>query len=78
MYKPKDIVAGDFYWVEKMPGKSIIAAVDCTGHGVPGAFMSIIVTNQLNHAVKTIKAKTAGEILDALKEGVENSLNKDH
>jgi len=75
-YKPKDIVSGDFYWVEKIPGKSIIAAVDCTGHGVPGAFMSIIGTNQLNHAVHTVKAKHAGEILDALNQGVENSLRQ--
>lgn len=77
LYKPKDIVSGDFYWVEKLPGKSIIAAVDCTGHGVPGAFMSIIGTNQLNYAVHTLKAKHASEILDALSEGVENALNQD-
>jgi sigma-B regulation protein RsbU (phosphoserine phosphatase) len=77
-YKPKDIVSGDFYWVEKIPGKSIIAAVDCTGHGVPGAFMSIIGTNQLDYAVRTVKAKHASEILDALSEGVENSLNQEN
>ena len=77
LYKPKDIVSGDFYWVDKVPGKSIIAAVDCTGHGVPGAFMSIIGTNQLEYAVRTVKAKTAAEILDALSEGVENSLNQE-
>jgi serine phosphatase RsbU (regulator of sigma subunit) len=77
LYKPKDIVSGDFYWVDKNLGKSIIAAVDCTGHGVPGAFMSIIGTNQLDYAVRTVKAKTAAEILDALSEGVENSLNQE-
>ncbi len=76
-YKPKDIVSGDFYWVEKMPGKAIIAAVDCTGHGVPGAFMSIIGSNQLDYAVRTKKAKTAGEILDALNEGVGNSFTQE-
>lgn len=76
-YKPKDIVSGDFYWVERMPGKSIIAAVDCTGHGVPGAFMSIIGSNELDYAVRIKKAKTAGEILDALNEGVGNTLRQE-
>lgn len=42
LYKPKDIVSGDFYWVNKIKEKIVVAAVDCTGHGVPGAFMSII------------------------------------
>lgn len=76
LYKPKDIVSGDFYWVERIPNKSIIAAVDCTGHGVPGAFMSIIGSNQLDYAVKTKKAKTAAEILDALNEGVDTALRQ--
>ena len=51
LYMPKDIVSGDFYWVAEVDGKSVIAAVDCTGHGVPGAFMSIIGSNQLDHVV---------------------------
>lgn len=77
LYKPKDIVSGDFYWVDKQGGKSIIAAVDCTGHGVPGAFMSIIGSNQLEYAVRTKKAKSAAEILDYLNEGVENALRQE-
>lgn len=77
LYKPKDIVSGDFYWVDKIPNKSIIAAVDCTGHGVPGAFMSIIGTNELNFALHSKKAKHASEILDALSEGVERSLSQE-
>jgi sigma-B regulation protein RsbU (phosphoserine phosphatase) len=77
LYKPKDIVSGDFYWADKAQGKAIIAAVDCTGHGVPGAFMSIIGSNQLDYAVRTKKAKTAGEILDSLNEGVENALRQE-
>lgn len=77
LYKPKDIVSGDFYWIDKIPNKSIIAAVDCTGHGVPGAFMSIIGTNELNFAVHSIKAKHASEILDALNMGVEKSLSQE-
>ncbi|MBI9068394.1 MAG: SpoIIE family protein phosphatase [Salinivirgaceae bacterium] len=76
LYKPKDIVSGDFYWIEKTTNKSIIAAVDCTGHGVPGAFMSIIGSNQLDYAVRTKKAKHAGEILDALNEGVDLALRQ--
>ncbi|HEX2976995.1 MAG TPA: HAMP domain-containing protein, partial [Bacteroidales bacterium] len=51
LYLPKDIVSGDFYWMQEADGKVMISAVDCTGHGVPGAFMSIVGFNQLNHAV---------------------------
>lgn len=47
-YRPKDIVSGDFYWYEYLLGKSFIAAVDCTGHGIPGAFMSMIGHTLLN------------------------------
>ncbi len=77
LYKPKDIVSGDFYWLDKAQGKVIVAAVDCTGHGVPGAFMSIIGSNQLDYAVNTKKAKTAGQILDYLNEGVATSLRQE-
>jgi phosphoserine phosphatase RsbU/P len=77
LYKPKDIVSGDFYWIDKLQGKAIIAAVDCTGHGVPGAFMSIIGSNQLDYAVRVKKAKTANEILDHLNEGVGYSLRQE-
>ncbi|MCH8332184.1 MAG: serine/threonine protein kinase, partial [Bacteroidetes bacterium] len=52
LYKPKDIVSGDFYWFHHSNGKMLFAAVDCTGHGVPGAFVSIIGHNGLNRAVK--------------------------
>jgi HAMP domain-containing protein len=53
LYKPKDIVSGDFYWFyENKPGKVLFAAVDCTGHGVPGAFMSLVGSNAINRAVK--------------------------
>ena len=51
MYKPKDIVSGDFYWFAERKGKSIITASDCTGHGVPGAFMSMLGINLLNSIV---------------------------
>ncbi|MCB0793727.1 MAG: SpoIIE family protein phosphatase [Flavobacteriales bacterium] len=51
-YRPKDIVSGDFYWFDKVGEKVVFAAVDCTGHGVPGAFMSLVGHNGLNQAVK--------------------------
>ncbi|MBA7486143.1 hypothetical protein ES707_21696 [subsurface metagenome] len=56
LYKPKDIVSGDFYWLDKKDGLVMLAAVDCTGHGVPGAFMSIVGFNQLNYAVNVKKS----------------------
>lgn len=76
LYLPKDIVSGDFYWMQEADGKVMISAVDCTGHGVPGAFMSIVGFNQLNHAVTVKKARKAGDILDALNEGVISTLNE--
>lgn len=73
-FKPKDIVSGDFYWVDQVKGKSFFAASDCTGHGVPGAFMSIIGHNGLDHAVNF--CDTPALILDALNEGLGNSLHQ--
>lgn len=76
LYMPKDIVSGDFYWMHEADGLIMIAAVDCTGHGVPGAFMSIVGFNQMNHAVNVKKARKAADILDALNEGVITTLNE--
>jgi sigma-B regulation protein RsbU (phosphoserine phosphatase) len=77
LYKPKDIVSGDFYWMKELDGQVLIAAVDCTGHGVPGAFMSIIGHNQLNHAINIDKARKPGDILDRLNVGVTNVLSQE-
>jgi ligand-binding sensor domain-containing protein/serine phosphatase RsbU (regulator of sigma subunit) len=74
LYKPKDIVSGDFYWLEKAGGKEFMAAVDCTGHGVPGAFMSIIGTNLLNKIVKEQHIYKPSEILNILNEELIYSL----
>jgi serine phosphatase RsbU (regulator of sigma subunit) len=63
-YKPKDIVAGDFYWLHKSGSKIFFAVCDCTGHGVPGAFVSIICNQALNSAVADFKLQTPGLILD--------------
>jgi serine phosphatase RsbU (regulator of sigma subunit) len=74
LYKPKDIVSGDFYWYEQLGDDIIIASVDCTGHGVPGALMSMIGNNILNQAIIKYGAKNAAILLDELNQGVANAL----
>jgi serine phosphatase RsbU (regulator of sigma subunit) len=64
LYKPKDIVSGDFYWAEQFGNKYFLATVDCTGHGVPGAFMSIVGNNLLNQAVNLYGIDKPSLILD--------------
>lgn len=76
LYKPKDIVSGDFYWMEQSGGKLLFAAVDCTGHGVPGAFMSIVGFNLLNQAVNEQGLSDPALILDSLNRGVSNTLHR--
>jgi len=76
VYNPKDIVSGDFYWAKKHNDLKFIAAVDCTGHGVPGAFMSFIGANGLNAAVDEKQLTNTGKILDELNNSVHKSLNK--
>lgn len=66
LYKPKDVVSGDFYWMHEEGDNVMFSAADCTGHGVPGAFMSIIGHNGLNRAVREYKLTKPNEILDAL------------
>jgi len=73
MYKPKDIVAGDFYWLEKFNTKDnkngvLFAAADCTGHGVPGAMVSVVCNNALNRSVREQGLTDPGEILDMTRE----------
>lgn len=70
IYKPKDIVAGDFYWMEvSASGDTVlIAAADCTGHGVPGAMVSVVCSNALNRAVKEFNISEPGKILDKVRE----------
>ncbi len=76
LFKPKDIVSGDFYWMYKIGNKHLFASVDCTGHGVPGAFMSLVGANGLNSAVKEHALHTPGEILDDLNKYAHESLYK--
>ncbi|MFO0358691.1 MAG: PP2C family protein-serine/threonine phosphatase [Sphingobacteriaceae bacterium] len=68
LYKPKDIVAGDFYWMEQKDGAILFAAADCTGHGVPGALVSVICNNGLNRSVREYGLSDPGEILDKTRE----------
>ncbi|WP_338761606.1 7TM diverse intracellular signaling domain-containing protein [Bernardetia sp. ABR2-2B] len=79
-FKPKDIVSGDFYWVSehKEEQKIVIAAVDCTGHGVPGAFMSIIGNNLLNQIINEKKVFHPSQILEELHRGVRTILKQDY
>ncbi|MDA3952342.1 MAG: tetratricopeptide repeat protein [Bacteroidales bacterium] len=76
VYKPRDIVSGDFYWITHKDGKTIVAAVDCTGHGVPGAFMSMLGFAFLNEIVNTNSDLNAGAILDQLRDYVKKSLHQ--
>jgi serine phosphatase RsbU (regulator of sigma subunit) len=75
-YKPKDIVAGDFYWAEKAGEMFFIAAADSTGHGVPGAMVSVVCSNALNRAIKEFRLTETGKILDKTRELVLETFEK--
>jgi ligand-binding sensor domain-containing protein/serine phosphatase RsbU (regulator of sigma subunit) len=68
LYKPKDIVAGDFYWIEKADELIFFAAADCTGHGVPGAIVSVVCSNALNRALHEFEIRVPGQLLDKTRE----------
>lgn len=76
LYKPKDIVAGDFYWMEAFEDTTYIAACDCTGHGVPGAMVSVVCSNALNRAVKEFGLRDTGKILDKVTDLVVETFEK--
>ncbi|MDE2026685.1 MAG: tetratricopeptide repeat protein, partial [Patescibacteria group bacterium] len=76
LYKPKDIVAGDFYWLERAGDTILLAAADCTGHGVPGALVSVVCSNALNRAVKEFHITEPGKILDKVRELVLETFEK--
>ncbi len=85
LYKPKDIVSGDFYWTSKIENKTVVAAVDCTGHGVPGAFMSMLGMTLLNEIINkeyithpgVILRRLRKEVIDSLKQKGERGEQKD-
>jgi len=72
--KPKDIVSGDFYWIERRAKKIMFAAVDCTGHGVPGGLMSIIGYDGLNRAINEYEITKSDKIVNALNDSVTETL----
>lgn len=75
-YNPKDIVSGDFYWINEVDNKIYIAVVDCTGHGVPGAFMSIIGVELLRNIINVQGISDAAEVLNHLNKGVNDTFLK--
>ncbi len=75
MFKPRDIVSGDFYWYSEKNGYKLLAVADCTGHGVPGAFMSMIGITLLNQIVNEKGITSPASILNHLREGIISSLN---
>ena len=76
LFKPKDIVSGDFYWIAERNNKVFVSAVDCTGHGVPGAFMSLIGFKILENIIKVQGIEKPSEILNILSMGIENTFHR--
>lgn len=76
-YRPKEIVSGDFYWIRETADKIFLVAADCTGHGVPGAFMSMIGVELLNKIIIDQKIKIPSEILYVLSKGIERTFSGD-
>jgi len=84
LFKPKDIVSGDFYWFTHLPAgkgkayaETFVAVLDCTGHGVPGAFMSMIGSRLLNEIVNEQKVSETNQILELLNQGVKKALKQE-
>ena len=78
LFKPQSIVSGDFYWLHSDNGKAYLTAADCTGHGVPGAFMSMLGISSLNEIMNNhhTNSKNAADILNQLRNMVKNSLHQ--
>lgn len=74
-YKPKDIVAGDFYWLQTIEENVLFAAADCTGHGVPGALVSVVCSNSLNQSLKELKTISTSKILEKTRTLVKDQFN---
>jgi serine phosphatase RsbU (regulator of sigma subunit)/ligand-binding sensor domain-containing protein len=77
LFKPRDIVSGDYYWMTRIEQKVILVAADCTGHGVPGAFMSMLGMSFLNEIVNKNITTDAGEILNQLRAHVIDALKQE-
>ena len=76
LYLPRDIVSGDFYWLKEIDGLKVIIAADCTGHGVPGAFVSILGSTLLNEIVMVRKILQPNTILDELRLGLKQAMKQ--
>lgn len=77
IYRPKDIVSGDFFWLGNINNKRIIGVIDCTGHGVPGAFMSLIGVTLLNEIINTKQITDPAKILENLRKRIRHALRQD-
>ncbi len=77
LYKPRDIVSGDFYWIKQVDQYIVMAVADCTGHGVPGAFMSMLGMSYLNEIAQRKEIKQANEVLNELRKQIKYSLRQD-
>jgi len=78
LFKPKEVVSGDFYWFYSLDPKTcFVAVVDCTGHGVPGAFMSLIGYRLLNEIIEKEKIHDPAKVLDHMDKGIRKALSQD-
>ena len=75
-YQPRNIVSGDYYWIKEIDNVVYVAVVDCTGHGVPGAFMSLISSNILNEFINTKSSHSPAKILEFLRKEIKSRLNE--
>ncbi|MEW6469508.1 MAG: SpoIIE family protein phosphatase [Bacteroidota bacterium] len=78
LFLPRDIISGDFYWARSLDGRLYLAAADCTGHGVPGALMSMLGISYLNEILREKGDKGPARMLDELHRKVVTTLNRDH
>lgn len=76
-FKPRDVVSGDFFWFNQKSDSCFLAVADCTGHGVPGAFMSMLGLEKLNQAIKDSSRINVSEILSEINIGIKKSLGQD-
>jgi serine phosphatase RsbU (regulator of sigma subunit) len=76
LFKPRDIVSGDFYWIRRVNKYLLVATADCTGHGVPGGFLSMLGVSFLNEIVRKREITQANQVLDKLRERVKTTLDQ--
>jgi serine phosphatase RsbU (regulator of sigma subunit) len=77
LFRPRDVVSGDFYWVREVKNYLVVVAADCTGHGVPGAFMSMLGVSLLNEIVGKSRFDSPGEILNRLRKKIKETLTQE-